>query len=110
MTDKELLELAKKAIGFEGCEIKIGRRIWNPLIDDGDAFRLAVNLNLRVDCYDQQVETMDGCGPYKIGSETFTNTFVKIEPTDKGENKYAATRRAIVRAAASIGQSMEKPA
>lgn len=40
MTDKELIELAAKVVGAEAG------KDWNPLADDGDAFRLAVNLNI----------------------------------------------------------------
>lgn len=62
MTDKELLELAAKAAGYEFawyCEgpnnprgtpnvpFANGHR-WNPLTDDGDAFRLAVRLGMLV--------------------------------------------------------------
>lgn len=57
-TDRELLELAAKATG-----IKIERRAdgrtfrkekgfpfsWNPLEDDGDAFRLAVAFQMQLD-------------------------------------------------------------
>lgn len=50
MTDKELLELAAKAAGYQYA--KFGGYIvvdgipgnWNPLTDDGDALRLAVKL------------------------------------------------------------------
>lgn len=59
MEDRELLELAAKAAG--GIEYdqfkKIFRHLlpmgflgeeWNPLDDDGDAFRLAVSLSMQV--------------------------------------------------------------
>lgn len=50
MTDRELLELAAKAAGYEFGWIHDGPRIkcaegwtpWNPLTDDGDAFRLGI--------------------------------------------------------------------
>ena len=56
MTDKELLELAAKAAGYEArwfgdvfCrDTKLEPypwRGWNPLTDDGDALRLAVKLD-----------------------------------------------------------------
>ena len=61
MTDKELLELSAKAAGIEllgrsslvmeetfiGFAVA-GRKTWNPLTDDGDALRLAVELRLSV--------------------------------------------------------------
>jgi hypothetical protein len=43
MTDRELLELAAKAAGIDAVDIGYE---WNPLIDDGDALRLAVKLNM----------------------------------------------------------------
>ena len=56
MTDRELLELAAKAAGLEGewkttvggwpCLILPGHHAWQPLHDDGDALRLAVQLEL----------------------------------------------------------------
>ena len=55
MTDRELLELAAKAIGmdieFFGDEngfdcVTDEQEYWNPLTDDGDALRLAVKLGL----------------------------------------------------------------
>jgi len=116
MTDRELLELAAKAAGLRShtfCEFWEGMAAytlqdgwhgatWNPLTDDGDAFRLAVKLHMRVDAYDFQVEAMDGCEPFKIGRETFTNNFVCIEPLGPDDDRCAATRRAIVRAAARL--------
>ena len=89
MTDKELLELAAKAAGVEsngvyGWCVEGSDVVWNPLTDDGDALRLAVKLGLLAD---------DGY------TATFCNALDKDDP-------YAATRRAIVRAAAEIGRSM----
>lgn len=106
MTDRELLELAAKAAGLK--IIKWGESDyyshrhgevayvcatgqndpwgdeWNPLSDDGDAFRLAVKLSLL--CYHD----------------------VQIAPVNvwEGQDPYAATRRAIVLAAAEIGRAM----
>ena len=55
MTDTELLELAAKAAGysFDGYVLRNNNTEfeysgWNPLEDDGDAFRLAVSLGLTV--------------------------------------------------------------
>ena len=90
MTDRELLKLAAKAAGidwFDEPAAKNGRGLhmksgpfWNPLTDDGDALRLAVNLDIDV-------------------------AKVQIKFWDKHSiNPYAATRRAIVRAAAEIGK------
>lgn len=103
MTDRELLELAAKAAGLNDwrwyepakclCHYNVkmknwyggnyGDKIeWNPLNDDGDALRLAVKL----DCY-----------PNRTTQEILA----------KKDNPYAATRRAIVRAAAEIGKDMK---
>jgi len=103
MTDKELLELAAKAAGitwirdYKDGPMKVMMpftREWNPLTDDGDALRLAVKLGLTV------------CVSFKYG-------LTWADKDDKGHDlakanhdgdPYAATRRAIVRAAAEIGK------
>ena len=90
MTDRELLELAAKACGFEllDCTCKKERKNsatgkhWNPLTADGDALRLAVKLG--IDIAKAQVDYWDK------------------DSTDP----YAATRRAIVMAAAEIGKTI----
>jgi len=73
MTDRELLELAAKAIG-----------------NDGDAFRLMVNMHLPLDIEDYATHV------YPLG--------VHVDHEDKPE---AATRWAIVIAAAEMGRRME---
>ena len=94
MTDKELLELAAKAAGIELMKNfmvpnTVARKkdgwLWAPLTDNNDALRLAVKLGLLAD---------DG-----LNAE-FCAALEKDDP-------YAATRRAIVRAAAEIGRGME---
>jgi hypothetical protein len=102
MTDKELLELAAKAAGIDGeyvvwriMGMKEGIRKpsdkvsvpWNPLTDDGDALRLAVKMNLIV---------------HK--GFVYTPTGKLLDHRDYA-NPTAATRRAIVRAAAEIGKA-----
>jgi hypothetical protein len=100
MTDKELLELAAKAAGRKWLSYHHQKGLccrddsygglieyyWNPLTDDGDALRLAVKLRLTphidgnlTDCEDCTVAHLD--------------------------DPYAATRRAITRAAAEIGKA-----
>lgn len=101
MTDKELLELAAKAAGkpltYSGGTHWYGKQAsWNPLTDDGDALRLAVKLKL--DVY------------MSSGLYTWAEYGVAIhkpDKTHKGEDPYAATRRAIVRAAAEIGKEIK---
>lgn len=109
MTDRELLELAAKAAemipkDFVGNQNYMDGFLskWNPLTDDGDALRLAVKLGLDV-C----IETLDLNEPHThvVGflSEHTTEPFSAIEYHHS--DSYAATRRAIVRAAAEIGRN-----
>ncbi len=109
MTDRELLEKAAKAAGHviewtDGPDNDPLRQsesapgewyCWNPLTDDGDALRLAVRLALNV---------------APSGTYTAVNRFGRNEFVSEsfGADPYAATRRAIVRAAASIGESHGK--
>jgi len=109
MTDRELLEFAAKAVGIDWIKdcvwiengfysplAKHERISWNPLENDGDALRLAVRLKLSVDFFDDAItveHTPDNAQCYEV-----------IEPV--GTDPYAATRRAIVRAAAEIGRAM----
>lgn len=94
MTDRELLELAAKAAGIDFhariMQYSDGSEYfgWNPLTDDGDALRLAVKLELLHTYRMDQVADM-----------------VDFDATD--QDSYAATRRAIVRAAAAIGKAMK---
>lgn len=117
MTDRELLERAAKAAGIEIRFQKIHDQNnnaidfcfeltkpfgmtapWNPLTDDGNALRLAVKLKLLVVICGDYVETIwDGCMRVEYGGP------IKLE---LGDDPYAATRRAIVRAAAEIGGSL----
>ena len=112
--DKELLEFAAKAaglkrkyyeyLGFKGMiEDDPESGWWNPLTDDGDALRLAVKLDIEIYQADD-----DGRAVYagywgKPERRDVTRMF-KIEPL--GDDPYAATRRAIVRAAAEIGKTL----
>ena len=68
---------------------------WNPLLDDADALRLAVKLKLRIGGDD--TARVD-YGLYDAGNCGFID-----EPI--GCDRMAATRRAIVRAAAEIGRT-----
>ena len=104
MNDRELLELAAKAAGTiyvdgESWDEEAG---WNPLTDDGDALRLAVKLrimlNREINCGYDIVEA--------IGPERDDMTCHCSTESIEGD-PYAATRRAIVRAAAEIGRSLK---
>lgn len=108
MTDLELVKLAAKAeniayigemsephpvsgawwglwIKYDREPHEFDRRYWNPLADDGDALRLAVGLGL-----------LDG------GSDYLT---FRTQEIQNGHDPFAATRRAIVRAAAEVGRA-----
>jgi hypothetical protein len=101
MTDKELLELAAKSVeskwlsyhhtkGLCCRDDSYGGLIeyyWNPLTDDGDALRLAVQLNL-FNTRSKGYEWPDA------------ELFARHE-----DDPYAATRLAIVRAAAEMGRA-----
>ena len=112
MTDREMLELAARAAGIvvtdDMRELWLHARssAWNPLDDDGDALRLAVKLLIRVSVNrafrlsipgSVTVEYPDRDGFYFALGEAVTNG-----------DPYAATRRAITRAAAEIGRQMEE--
>ena len=112
MVDRELLALAAQAAGYFvrwhdvwQCFVHVGphnitqppslagqRMVWVPLEDDGDALRLAVNLRLSVSMFD------DAVGIGVKGAFGYREYDITPDPD-------TATRRAIVRAAAAIGQS-----
>ena len=112
MTDRELLEAAAKAGCIVGEYVEdfgsgdyyyTGKTtgilvtdedgaqwVWNPLTDDGDALRTAVRLGMAVSVEYQIGSTAVLWGP-PMGYVLETH----------GDDPYAATRRAIVRAAAA---------
>lgn len=114
MTDREMLELAAKAAGhtlgpdwdclpsgifINGDEHFSGDE-WNPLLDDGDALRLAVKLSLTINVSGMFVHA-DCCNRYDdIGY------FEENSARNDGCILKAA-RRVIVRAAAAIGEEMK---
>jgi hypothetical protein len=103
MTDRELLELAAKAAGIEynficpdgahcGDMNTMQDRFWNPLEDDGDAFRLAVTLEIDfVHCFGNHTAVAENTSGYAA----------------EGPDPYSAARRAIVSVAAEIGTEMK---
>lgn len=103
--DKEILKLAAKAanISYQGSGVVqvhaegvwIGsygddsNRYWNPLTRDAEALRLAVALGLELSLW---------------GTDVFATQASKAcAQVPAGNDRYAAVRRAIVRAAAQIG-------
>ncbi len=110
MTDRELLEKAAKAAGItnysycepvDGCAALYvfgGVGVWDPLTEDGDALRLAVHLHLEIDHnhpLDNDAWVMATPNGQMVGP---------TEEVDGEENRCAATRRCITRAAAAIGE------
>jgi hypothetical protein len=103
MTDRELLELAAKAAGMPSPQFEatqFGRfwvsdnGFWNPLTDDGDALRLAVKLGMQITII------LDG-----DDGDHSPKTMVDWATEEHLNDPYAATRRAITRAAAQIGKA-----
>lgn len=102
MSDRELLEMAAKAAGCDdlgewdekwGCITNHEEWTFDPLTDDGDALRLAVQLKMTIRNFGHLVSVM-AAHQYQV--DEYTN-----------HDPYAATRRAIVRAAAEIGRGMK---
>lgn len=74
-------------------------REWNPLREDGDALPLAVKLRIAVEFDPGYAE--DACAYAFAGGRNFAELLKGDHNADHG----AATRRAIVRAAAEIGRA-----
>ena len=117
MTDRELLELAAKAAGYPPewhGSIKIetanGTRKWSPLEDDGDALRMAVKLGLSIAPY--PIFGINQQDKHSVLVKRHTKGDLLRAPNNTesieryGDDPYAATRRAITRAAAEIGKAM----
>jgi len=119
MTDRELLELAAKAAGLSAYWVDAGLNthtdacphIWNPLTDDGDALRLAVKLGIKVCPYPifgHEKHSVIASRRWFAPPEDDENTYIGPEIIVLyGDDPAAATRRAIVRAAAAIGEAMK---
>ena len=121
LTDNELLLLAAKAVGAkpydwdtsrDGLFIRDGIPIimaggchecdWNPLRDDGAALQLAVRLGLSV------IQQYSFKGPELVAAAAgfSAEDFRKTSTLYEGD-PMAATRGAIVLAAAEIGKTMQ---
>ena len=68
---------------------------WNPIDDDGDALRLAVKLHMSI--MSNETASWVATGMHQIN---------RAEEHHDGSDPYAATRCAIVCAAAAIGEAM----
>lgn len=125
MSDRKLLELAAKAAGIvidksatngggrgnTGFDM-LGNAVldwhnkikWNPLEDDGDALRLAVTLGIIVGAYSKERFARVSWLQRPHDGDPKSVTSMLAEPING--DPLAATRRAIVRAAAAIGEKM----
>jgi hypothetical protein len=115
LNDHELLELAAKAAnltiigsapGRAGLDVYDqsrgdARRWWSPLTDDGDALRLMVSLGMRVYVYPDAGDDVTVVANDELRMKNAPHI---SEP--HSSDKLAATRRAIVRAAAEVGKNM----
>lgn len=120
MTDQEMMELAALAAGLELLRDEDGSIVygklmgvlpigdenidtewWNPKDDDGDALRLAVKLQM----FMQPCKTMGGklveVSAYPSGRGDC------LASVPIGSDPYAATRLAVLRAAAEMGKRMK---
>lgn len=128
MSDRELLELAARAAGMHVLplpwpkedgwfyclhhdrpamhyrlhEHRSIKEVWMPLTDDGDALRLAVKLELTILPGGGDVEVVAYENERDEGGGTLSYPVAMEETTG---DKFSATRRAIVRAAAEIGKA-----
>lgn len=108
MNDFQMLELAAKAAGYEvefvrnsgcfyRCEEDIGREEWNPLDDDGDAFRLAIKLSICI----QFIPQCDTAQVYQERESTGEPFNIHVSALGDIE-----LRRIITQAAAEIGRGI----
>ena len=110
MSDREFLELAAKAAGIKLCvwgskgkenfanvSDAENHKLWNPLTDDGDAFRLASALRLTV--YHAELAVV-------VKHKQYSWEWIGEGVNEDTGDRNASARRAIVRAAAEIGKTM----
>ena len=106
MTDRELLEAAAKALGWRWSiadlvwyddQAGTWTKDWNPLIDDGDALRLAVEMRFTI-------------SPCASGVFVSRDLYEPVITQHWEDGRLATTRRAIVRAAAAMAAQGERDA
>lgn len=121
MEDREMLEYAAKAYGLPKCrwlkdkklgpglywwdETRNGKGIgcnvrFDPMNDDVDAFRIVVKLGMYI-CVN-----LDPAGFSAIATLQSPTQGARVFVETNDSDRYASTRRAIVRAAAAIGKAM----
>jgi hypothetical protein len=107
MNDRELLESAARAAGYgelrflDDSSIIVNARRWNPLTDDGDAMRLAVKLHMGVQSNGSNHWESPDCTIVLFDGPVCGHRLVQRHD----DNPEAATRRAIVRAAAAMAKT-----
>lgn len=118
MTDQQLLKAAAQVAGLKVQRSRLSDPMcrdflmdgegarnpgqksypWNPLNDDGDALRLAIKLGIEIGDFHQYGRALATRGHTRGWGEFW----------EAGPDPFAATRRAIVRAAASMIPSPAK--
>lgn len=105
MSDRELLELAAKAVGFELAPSGFKPRValedddpvyktWNPLNDNADAFQLLVDLGLPIN------------PEFGKGGLSVSYNLSHVIYLENWEGDAESVRRSIVKAAAHIGSDL----
>lgn len=108
MNNRQLLENAARAADIQGkYYIAYGERsvnegidtgsalLWNPLVNNFDAFPLMVKLYINIDFNDREIVVNECSAPLKHS-----------EPVEYGGDREQATRLAIVKCAAIIGENL----
>lgn len=110
MNDRELLKMAAKAagiklhwpqwdqVGNDWLTPNRNGKEWNPIAKDGDALRLALHLRINIEHVETSSRKPHGVNCWPVGRGDCS----KFETALPDYN--AATRRAIVRAAAELGK------
>lgn len=114
MTDRELLEAAARAVGYQPYDDTemftdaAGDVVtFDPLNDDGDSLRLAVKLGLNIDVH--RGSSVDGWPCVEVRGYVHRRLLTVEHAQDNDASLADATRRAIVRAAAAIGKKVDAP-
>ena len=110
-SERELLEWAARAAGLNRLDMNEGAiviedcdgysSVWNPLISERDALELLADLRVGIVFTGRYVRARI----YRQG-EPLVSVREKIDGRNYA-SRYAATRRAIVRAAAAIGRASD---
>lgn len=119
--DREMFELAAKAAGLSlrwiGNEPSvpytpeesaqrhgIDGYMWNPRDDDGDSRRLQVALSMNTG-FDSRFKDLGACAYCTYPRDDFTCNSI-MQNIEQAGSKEAATRLAVLRAAAEVGRAM----